>query len=575
MTGTTSVTSTTTDKTSTTRSVGLRRALVIGVAISAALAGVVATVAVVPPIAPAQAEVDTAALADPNAYPERGFGQVKGLQPDFWPDIPELTPGMSTASFNFHWASWEPAVQAPPCTADQQEHDGRCFNVPAIVDDQVKAYTDAGVAVAAIVYGTPSWARGDRPCVPVAPGFEFFCVPDDPADYARFAGMVAERYDGAHGHGRVTDFVIQNEVNMNQWFNVGCGAGTPCDLDSWVADYAALYNAGYDRIRAAQPKARVLFSFTHHFMTDLDDPAAEHPAWSIQSFVPRLVPLVGDREWSIAQHPYPHNLAGRLDARDLPYATLGNTGVLVGWLRATFPNDPHAWEVQFTEQGLHNPGSLDAEQRDGLCQAFRNVLATPGVTSFIYHRLSDHPDEFGLKLGLRREDGTAKPAFDLWRHATDPGAESCGFERNGRTLVRHGYDPSSGGQWFSSRDLPAGYVDQGSVWSLAYAQEPGTALLLECGRLVSSYLSLDPTCGGDTPLGPVGWIATGAGAGLTALRSCATGLDVVATVASACAPSETASVLGYVAATEEPARTDPPPTTVAPTIPTVQPRFTA
>jgi hypothetical protein len=109
------------------------------------------------------------------------------------------------------------------------------------------------------------------------------------------------------------------------------------------------------------------------------------------------VPLVGERDWSIALHPYPDNLEGRIDAPDLPRATLGK--VLPGWLRARYPNDPHAWEVQLTEVGFHDEPRLYDQVSRSLCASFRNVLGTPGITSFIYHRLRDHPDEFGSSWG--------------------------------------------------------------------------------------------------------------------------------------------------------------------------------
>ena len=466
------------------------------------------------PLVPGHASTDDLrsrlrALHDPGAYPERGFGQVKGLQPDFWPVIDDLAPGMSTVAFNLYWAEWEPVRKAAPCAAGEVTYDGYCFRVPARLAADLAAYTERGVAVTAVVYGTPAWARRSRPCVPVGPGFEVFCVPDHPADYARFAGLIARYFDGRSGRGRITDFVVQNEVNMNQWFNVGCGVGVPCDLDRWVADYARLYNGAYDAIRSHQPRARVLFSFTHHFETRFDSPELDHPVYSIKTFLPRLVPLVGRRAWSIALHPYPPNISSTIDARDLPYATLGNLGVVPGCLRATYPHDPHAWEVQLTEVGLANHGPFDAAQRDALCQSFRNVLGTPGITSFVYHRLLDHPDEGILKLGLRRQDGTPKPAFDLWRHVNEPGAERCGFELRGHTVVRHGLDPVTGASWYSSRALPRGYVPQPESWRLSWSARPGTTLLHECGTADerATYLSRRSDCGGDTPMGPVGWIA--------------------------------------------------------------------
>ncbi len=497
---------------------------------------------------------EPAAIADPAAYPRRGVPDLKGLQPDFWPSPADNAPGLGTVSINFLWAEWEPSVQAPPCSPDRVEQGGHCFVVPPAVDAQVQAYSDLGAPATAILYGTPAWARGARACSPVAPGFEIFCVPDDPADFARFVALIAQRYDGAHGHGRVSDFVIQNEVNTNDWFDIGCGQGTACDVDDWVHTYAAIFVAAYDRVRAAQPRAHVLISLTHHFDPVFDTPALDHPALSVKTFIDSLVPLLGGRAWSVAIHPYPGLPTPAIDARDLPFVTLGNIGVLVGWLRATYPDVPSAWDVQMTEQGLNAPdASLEPQQAESLCQAFRAALGTPGVSSFVYHRLRDNANEFGLSLGLRRLDGSPKPAFTVWHDANDPARPTCGFENYPHTVVRHGVD-AGGAHWYSSRPLPRGFTAQaGDAWTLSYEEVPGTAMLYECadGLVRSSYLTRDVHCPGGIPLGPVGAIATTSAEGTTALSLCrevagVPGSGNLVTLAPSC-PAGQREVLGFVA----------------------------
>lgn len=515
------------------------------------------------PTGQAPQRFSAAQLAEPGYYPERGFWDVKGVTR--FGNIPDEAATLATmgiARFDASWAAFEPTLRTAPCPTGYDTYDGHCFKPPAEVDARIKQYTDAGMPVMAIVFATPAWARGTLPCVPYNAWSDVFCVPDHTEDFARFAGYLAHHYDGASGNGRVTDFVIQNEVNLNQWFNVGCGAGTPCDLGTWVRTYADEYNAAYDAIRSSQANAKVMISLTQHFEKTFDDPDAVHPAYSVKTFLPLLVPQLGDREWSLALHPYPRSVTPAIDAKDLPYATLGNPGVVVGWLRATYPDVPSAWEVEFTEQGFNNPGLFDAEQADSLCRAFHGVLGTPGVKSFIYHSLRDNIGEFGLFLGLLRPDGTPKPAFATWLAANDPAHPTCGFENAGTTVVRTGVDPDSGATWTSSRPLPKGYVMQPRQWRLSYDSQPGTVLAYECGdgdddATPPSYpngtwLSLRADCGGATPMGPVGWIHTAAGAGLTALFTCADGTNHT-TVEGACPGGATATPLGYAATEDVPA----------------------
>ena len=57
-----------------------------------------------------------------------------------------------------------------------------------------------------------------------------------------------------------------------------------------------------------------------------------------------------------------------------------------------------------------------ASQKKSLCQAFKNILGTPGIESFIYHRLVDHEVELrdGLGCGLWMGTNRYKPAWELF-----------------------------------------------------------------------------------------------------------------------------------------------------------------
>lgn len=499
----------------------------------------------------------TDAALDPDAgplpYPTRDPMRLKELQPDFWPMDEIAGNNTGGVAMNLVWQSWEPSRHLAPCDAGQVLYDGHCFVVDTGVDDAIAGWSARGLAVTAIVYGTPGWARvGNTGCSPVASGFEIFCSPDDAADYARFAGMLAQRYDGRHGHGRVADFVIDNEVNSNDWFDVGCGSGTPCDVTRWVQTYADDYAAAYDAITREQSTARAYVSFEHDFASSLDAPSAASPLLSVQTFMTRLAPLLGARAWRIAYHPYAPNLfSPTFGADDWPLVTYGNIGVLLGWLHATFPDRPHAWEVHLTESGINStsPQSDEARQASAVCDGFRNVLGTPGIEAYVYHRMRDNPAEGGLGLGLARADGTLKPAWAVWALANradlSPPMLSCGFENLPYTILTRSY-LAARGHWASSRLPPSGFAAE-HRWRLLRASEAGTSLLFSCVVGTHSFLTRDPGCEGQRPEGPVGYVYDTDGAGRVALYRCrvGAGTDHFVSESAACEGQTMESRLGW------------------------------
>lgn len=496
-------------------------------------------------------------------YPSLTAFQLKGLQPDLWPNQAEIT-GNNTKRVvvNLAWWEWEPeqllVASNQSCPAGYEKYDGHCFKINTLRDNDLRGYSDRGVAVTALVYGAPAgWAIS--PSCKAPADKRNFCAPVNPDDFARFAGMVARRYNGLNGHGRAVDFVIHNEVNTQGWFDTACSpdcSGVAANL--WVQTYASNYNKAYDIIKREQGAAKVLVPLTHDFSKSLDNFYAGQGSivLSTQTFMEKFVPLIGGREFRLAYHSYPKDLfSPTFGADDLPYVTFGNIGVLAGWLRKTYPDKPYAWEIQLTENGVNSSPTQEAQAK-GVCDSFVNVLGTPGIESYIYHRLRDQGDEGGLATGLRDAAGNPRQAWAKWalanRNDLTPPQLSCGFEnlpyvKLTRSLV------TARGHWASTRIPPSNSTAEAS-WKILRDAAPNTRMIYECqvGATGQSHnlLSPDVNCEGLQTLGPVGYFYTtpNAAPGLIPMYRCRVGLgtDHFISPAANCEGTVTESLLGYV-----------------------------
>ena len=487
-----------------------------------------------------------------DTYPVRK--SIKSLQPDFQDRAQIIGNEVHGVAMNLVWAEWQPQ-QSKSCGANQVQYDGYCFNKNQAIIDAIREYTNHGVVVTAVVYGVPDWARRDcvnpKKRVVQAP---MFCAPVDgkASDYGRFAGFVANFFNGEKGNGRVADFVIHNEVNSYMWFNIGC-SDTNCNLNTWTRVYADSYNAAYDYIKKEQKNAKVLISFDHYFG------ATKGISYRADNFLKTLVPKLGNRDWMLAFHSYPPDLAspefGANDYNNHGIISFGNIGVLAGWLRQNYPNDPHAWEIQLTENGINGVGaSMQQRQRAQLCQAFRNVLGTPGITSFVYHRLVDHPDEVagGLGCGLWNEDRLPKPAWTTFalanRKGVGAGWPSCGFDILPYVPLMRGYNGKK--HWVTSRQFPSG-VKVEQTWHILREQAPNTQLVYECRvggpngdhTLISTFAN----CENQFNMGPMGYVYKTQVAGTSPIYRCyiATTGDHFISSDPNCEGQKEESLIGY------------------------------
>ncbi|MCA9136385.1 MAG: hypothetical protein KDB00_06495 [Planctomycetales bacterium] len=302
-------------------------------------------------------------------------------------------------------------------------------------DRDIRTASDAGIIVAAILL-IPNSPRNPAPIAhPQASAAGTYAMPNlnDPQaveQYAAALEVLARRYSGSFPqHGRLDHWIVHNEVDYGwQWTNMG---EQPMDvfMDHYVRSMRLVDSAA----RRHNPHARVFVSLTHRWNT------VDNQHW--KTYAPKKMlqwlihdsHLEGDFPWGIAYHPYPQSLWKAdfwndrkvTDDFDTELITIKNLQVLDRFMHLdstrTATGDLRA--VICSEQGFHadenDPEQLET-QAAALLLTWQKLRQCPSILAFDYHRPSDHPNEGGLRLGLRglpsNEDrlGKPKPAWEVY-----------------------------------------------------------------------------------------------------------------------------------------------------------------
>ncbi|MEM9034781.1 MAG: hypothetical protein AAGA99_06615 [Actinomycetota bacterium] len=278
---------------------------------------------------------------------------------------------------------------------------------------------DAGLEVLALIGYTPGWAEGD-----VIDG-----RPEDPDDYGRFVATAAARYAE-----QVAAWELWNEPNSPVFSD-----------DISPEGYAPLLAAGAAAVRVSDPSAIVVSGGLAPSAEDPDTGALTPGVWLARLVAASGGALPVDR---IGIHPYsfpafpdgdePWNTYGRLD---LLRATLDEAGV----------GEVPFWVTEFGAPTASHPEAVD-EPRQGeiVVRGLDRARSRPDVDGYFVFALDDaHAvsggDELSEGFGLRRQDGTAKVAYERLQDELGDDHRSGGLDDGRPAFPGGGSDGSIGG----------------------------------------------------------------------------------------------------------------------------------
>lgn len=293
-------------------------------------------------------------------------------------------------------------------------------------DRVVKAAKKHDLKILAVINYTPAWARESQCAALVTPEeLAQKCIPEDMHEFARFARALAIRYKNENIRG----WEIWNEPNLTGHWK---SAKTHNKVRVDPAKYARMANLAAKQIRRHHPDSVIIAGG----LAPLFEPQA-HVGMRQSDYLKDLLPLLKPRLFDgIAIHPYSWPNMPSKKATYNAFYTVDNGKQQMN-LRAIMTRagwgDKQIWGTEYgaSTKGQRPIGLPLAEGRpDHVTEGMQARIVEQGIGQWykkahvgplFVHSDSDQwlpkrKNEAGF--GLRRHDGTKKPAYQALQRAT-------------------------------------------------------------------------------------------------------------------------------------------------------------
>ena len=234
------------------------------------------------------------------------------------------------------------------------------------------------------------------------------------------AAFLAQRYDGSNpDHGKISNWVIGNEINNQEWNYIG-----PRDLTSYIKSYEKAFRLFYTAIKSQSANDRVYYSIDFHWNNPKEkDGKLKYGGKEIVDSFNSEVMKKGNIDWGLAYHPYPYPMvepefwddgnSGELTKdENSPIINFYNLSVLTDYFNNDARKSPsgHVRHIILTEQGFtaHSAsrGEVDDIQAAAYAYSYYMVDSNPFIDAYILSRQIDAPSEVrqGIAFGLWKAD---------------------------------------------------------------------------------------------------------------------------------------------------------------------------
>lgn len=292
------------------------------------------------------------------------------------------------------------------------------------LDAEVKRLSDSGVAVTAILLN--AWNDTVSELNPM--GVKE--LPKNQAMYYGFnveseggfravkamASFLAKRYNGRQGHGKITNWVVGNEINNQYWNYMG-----DLDVSAYTVKFQRAFRVFYTAMKSVSANDNVMFSIDHYWnMLPEAAPVGKYKGKDILLAFHNYETIEGYMDYGLALHPYPYPMTspnfwdddktGKVnDTMDSPVVNFKNLHVITDFMQMDSMRNQKGQvrKIFLTEEGFTSTqGGKDKSIDQAAAVAYSYFIAdnNPYITAYLMSRQEDSVDETknGLAFGLSK-----------------------------------------------------------------------------------------------------------------------------------------------------------------------------
>ena len=272
-----------------------------------------------------------------------------------------------------------------------------------------------------------------------APYYAFNATDEDGTEFlAAIGSFLASRYSD-NTHGKVTSWVIGNEINARKEWNYI----EYMDTASYVEEYAKAFRIFYNAIVSVNGNAIVYISLDQQWGKSLYSNGG-YSSKEIMDEFNRNIKAGGNIDWGVGYHPYNYPLTSAkawstggkagsyvLDSETTPVITIKNIHVLTDYLqKEEFLTDSgQVRHVTLSEMGYTSSAGQDL-QAASFVYAYKVIEANRYIDNMLFSRETDAASEVaqGLALGINTQGGGRKSIYNAFKYVdTDQSATYTDF----------------------------------------------------------------------------------------------------------------------------------------------------